>query len=592
MLFSKTVVVMSLVLSLVGSSITVSAITKAPELSDTDVLHTLTTLQREVVKLQNTAEAKTASLLALVSAISEKNQKKIDYLKKKIIQTNDKIASINAELDVLRIKLAVAKAVTAGEVAPPVVVPPVTAQKAKYQALTGSYALDSKDSVTEVEAKKLCAISIAANPSKNIWCSWNKQVISGEKPKAYVLGVATTAEILVLEDQIGNLEKKIAKYVSRKSKYEADIIKIQAAATSTPPVVVPPVIVPPVVTPPIVKPPVVVPPIVVPPKEITPTSTDGKITPVVCGSKPYVRKIMVINTAELKFALANAVAGDYIALSAGIYGDTFVLENKLATASNPISICGENGTMIKASGGYVGYGFHFKNVTSFVLSNVSISGYLKGVVLDNGDNSIIQNITVSNLGNEGVHFRTGSSNNIIQKSTVFDTGFVEDWFGEGVYIGSANSNWCKYGENCGPDKSDYNQVLGNTIYRTSAESVDIKEGSTGGLVVGNSFEGSGMTGEYADSFIDVKGNNYLVKNNVGTVAFNAKKISYQLDGYQHHSVYAGYGNNNVFEANSVIGALPGNVVNIHSKGVGNIVHCNNSATPLAASGVTNVKICK
>lgn len=587
MSFSKIVVVILLLVSTVTSSMSVSAMVPATKLSESDLLHVLSALQSEVSQLQNIVETKVTPARSLAAIISEKDLKRIEYLKKKITQTNARITSITAELALVRVKLAAAKAVTGGEVTPPVVAPPTTAQKASYRALTGSYVLESKDAVTEADAQKSCIIITAATPLKNVWCSWNKKVISGQKPKAFVLGVATTAEILELESQIASLEKSLAKNILYKSKYEAELVKLQGTATSTTPIVVPQVITPPVVAPPIVKPPVVV-----PPKEITPTSTSGKITPAICGSKPYARKVVVTNNAELKSALTNAVSGDYIALSAGTYSDTFVLENKLATASNPISICGDNGAMIKAPGGYVGYGFHFKNVTSFVLSNVVISGYLKGVVLDNGDNSIIQNITVSNLGNEGVHFRTGSSNNIIQKSTIFDTGFVEDWFGEGVYIGSANSNWCKYGTNCGPDKSDYNQVIGNTIYRTSAESIDVKEGSTGGLIIGNSFEGSGMTGEYADSFIDVKGNNYLIKNNTGTIAFNAKKVSYQLDGYQHHVVYDGYGNNNVFEANTVTGALPGNVVYIQSKGVGNIVYCNNTAIPVAAKGMTNAKICK
>lgn len=329
---------------------------------------------------------------------------------------------------------------------------------------------------------------------------------------------------------------------------------------------------------------------IIPPMVVPVVSTG--ITPVICGSKPYTRKVSVANVTEFKAALLAAVAGDYIAVASGTYANPFVLENKFVSSAAPITICGGSGVQIKAAGGYVGYGFYLKNNTSIVLANISLSGFLKGVVLDNTDHSLISSITVSNLGNEGVHFRQGSSNNIIQNSTIFNTGLVEDWFGEGIYIGSAKSNWCKYGENCGPDKSDWNQVLNNTTYRTSAESVDIKEGTMGGLVMGNTFEGSVMTGEYADSFVDVKGNNYVIKNNSGKVAFKTSGVAYQLDGFQQHVVFEGYGNNNTFEANSVIGILPGNVVNLHSKGMGNIVFCNNSATPVATNGITNAKTCK
>ena len=37
---------------------------------------------------------------------------------------------------------------------------------------------------------------------------------------------------------------------------------------------------------------------------------------------------------------------------------------------------------------------------------------------------------------------------------------------------------------CEPDRSDRNVVAGNTISDTTAESIDIKEGTTGGTVVG------------------------------------------------------------------------------------------------------------
>ena len=71
------------------------------------------------------------------------------------------------------------------------------------------------------------------------------------------------------------------------------------------------------------------------------------------------------------------------------------------------------------------------------------------------------------------------------------------------------SNWPQYsgGE---PDRSDRNVVQHNTISATSSESIDIKEGTTGGLVIGNVMDGSGMTG--ADSLVDVKGNDGRVVN--------------------------------------------------------------------------------
>lgn len=52
--------------------------------------------------------------------------------------------------------------------------------------------------------------------------------------------------------------------------------------------------------------------------------------------------------------------------------------------------------------------------------------------------------------------------------------------------------------------------------KVAAEEIDIKEGSCCGLIKGNTFDGTGMSGEnYADSWIDLKGEDYTIEDNVG-----------------------------------------------------------------------------
>ncbi|MEV6231410.1 hypothetical protein AB0L88_26505 [Saccharopolyspora shandongensis] len=69
-----------------------------------------------------------------------------------------------------------------------------------------------------------------------------------------------------------------------------------------------------------------------------------------------------------------------------------------------------------------------------------------------------------NTRDEGVHFRATSSDNVIQRSFVHDTGTEQPQYGEGVYFGSAESNWDKYGDTPGqPDRSDRNQSLDNRL---------------------------------------------------------------------------------------------------------------------------------
>ena len=102
----------------------------------------------------------------------------------------------------------------------------------------------------------------------------------------------------------------------------------------------------------------------------------------------------------------------------------------------------------------------------------------KGVVLDESSHTRLAGIEVHTTGQEGIHLRTFSVDNVVTGNIVHDTGQKNETYGEGLYVGSANSNWGTYSGGL-PDRSDRNQLLGNTIYRTSAESMDIKEGTTG-----------------------------------------------------------------------------------------------------------------
>jgi hypothetical protein len=79
----------------------------------------------------------------------------------------------------------------------------------------------------------------------------------------------------------------------------------------------------------------------------------------------------------------------------------------------------------------------------------------------------------------------------VQDSEVTDTG-GSTGYGEGIYVGSAKSN--RPGGT--PDRSDRNKALNNKIGpNVQAESIDIMEGTTGGELSGDIFDGSGQSGE-------------------------------------------------------------------------------------------------
>ena len=167
-----------------------------------------------------------------------------------------------------------------------------------------------------------------------------------------------------------------------------------------------------------------------------------------------------------------------------------------APPDEPIFLCGSADAVLDGGDVDGGYTLHLDGAQYWRLVGFTVSGGQKGVMADGTVGSVIQGLTVSGTGDEAIHLRTNSTDNVVLGNTISDTGNRRDKFGEGVYIGSAVSNWCTYTD-CEPDRSDRNVVKGNTISDTSSEAVDIKEGTTGGSSSTTPSTASAMTG--ADS---------------------------------------------------------------------------------------------
>jgi len=152
----------------------------------------------------------------------------------------------------------------------------------------------------------------------------------------------------------------------------------------------------------------------------------------------------------------------------------------------------------------------------------SVAHSKKGIMLDSANHNLLENLDVHHIEDEAVHFRKDSSDNTLKSSTVSHTGLKQPAYGEGLYFGSAVSNWVD-GK---PDKSNRNKAIDNHFGpNIAAEAIDIKEGTEGGLIEGNTFDGTGMSGENsADSWVDVKGDDYTISNNKGSKSL--------LDGFQ------------------------------------------------------------
>ncbi|MEO7735580.1 MAG: hypothetical protein ABIY55_31790 [Kofleriaceae bacterium] len=110
---------------------------------------------------------------------------------------------------------------------------------------------------------------------------------------------------------------------------------------------------------------------------------------------------------------------------------------------------------------------------------------------------------------------------------------------------------------------------------TGAESIDIKEGTTGGVIRGNTMIGTLMSGvNFSDSCSEVKGNNYTIADN----SCSSDTPTSVVNGFQVKQQLAGWGLGNTFRHNQMTG-LPSGRFGITVATVcraSTVVHCDNT----------------
>lgn len=262
-----------------------------------------------------------------------------------------------------------------------------------------------------------------------------------------------------------------------------------------------------------------------------------------------VGKTIHVGTAEeLRDALKNAGAGNTILLAGGEYeweqkgtGGSLFMSSAEGTANAPITIKSadkSNPAVIKGKNFSDGIAFYitgdYWNIEDIVFCDAR-----KGIILDNSNHTTIKNVSVYNIGEEGIHIRDGSSDCRVIEANVHDCGLLNQNYGEGIYIGSAKST-SGYSHDCN-DNIVQNCIIGPNV---KAECVDIKEYTTGNIIENCTMYGGGMTA--TDSFIDIKGNETTVCNNI---FYDDENINI-TDAVQVHCQVDGWGLDNEIYSNT------------------------------------------
>lgn len=224
----------------------------------------------------------------------------------------------------------------------------------------------------------------------------------------------------------------------------------------------------------------------------------------------------------------------------------FQIKEVSGTAEQPIILKGESNkssefpTLLGQGVLNEKYVLHLVNSHYWHIKNLRISHEEKGVMLDESTHNVFDNIEITNIGHEAIHFRSSSSMNTLKNCHIKNTGLNEkkSGFGEGIYVGYHNGH-----QKNPQDNSDNNVIGGCTLGpNITAEAIDIKAGTKGTIIEKNTFSGAGggtNVKPAANSFIDIKGSDVTVRHNTfnldGSIYIN--HLLRSADEHKRSNVY-------------------------------------------------------
>lgn len=301
-----------------------------------------------------------------------------------------------------------------------------------------------------------------------------------------------------------------------------------------------------------------------------------------CDAFAHTRLVSVSTAAQLSAALAGARPGDLIRLADGVYRGAWNATVS-GTAQGRIGLCGGRGAVLTTGSLDSGHALWLNGASYWTVSGVTLRESMGGLAITRGSHNVVEGVEIHTTGQHALHVGTLSSGNVLRGNVIHHTGRRRPEFGEGIYVGSYHTSWCERTA-CQPDRSDANQVLGNTVgpYVT-AEHVQVMEGTTGGVIRGNVFDGTGQgaaAAPYADSWVAVMGNGWTVEDNRGSSALrNGFEVWVEVDGW---------GVDNVFRRNDADVRADGYGFSVNARAVRTVVACDN-AVRNAGSGFGNVR---
>lgn len=311
----------------------------------------------------------------------------------------------------------------------------------------------------------------------------------------------------------------------------------------------------------------------------------------------------------LQAAASIAIQGDVITLAPDtVFAGKLTLAGLRGTAAHPIVIQGSSTSILdNGSPSNTGYPLYLDDCQYVHVKGLQVRNSQKGIMVDRSISCLIEDVEVSQIGHEGIHLRNETSYCIVRRAHVHHTGRTDARYGEGLYCGTAQSNWGAVqripAEMRGyPDVCVGNQFIDCNIHNVTAECMDSKEGTYGCVLRGCTFDGTEIQGaNFADSWVDIKGESWVIEGNTGNTImtnafevheidnFDSRFLSPYVDGLGISHAGVRSGASNVFDNNTGNAAPATGYGFMVGLGVGNVVYSNNSVIG-AATGVSDVAL--
>ena len=184
---------------------------------------------------------------------------------------------------------------------------------------------------------------------------------------------------------------------------------------------------------------------------------------------------------RISFAASRAQPSDIIYVKNGVYRETLYIAG-LSGGSRYITIQEYPGHSPVIRGeGFEGGRNKIVNSNFLKIAGFTITGFQQGLFVEGSNNIILERLKVHDVGQEAVHIKVNSSFVTLKDSTISDTGKLQR-YGEGVYIGTSSSQ-----QPTSPPYDNTHDILvkGNTIYNTTDECIEAKEGTYNVTIDGN-----------------------------------------------------------------------------------------------------------